>query len=322
MSCLFPKLAFQNTSVKQPLRFTGLPFHSDSWKNKPKHPDPNWKSLKMPCGGCLYCRLKHSRENAIRCVHEASMHKDSIFVTLTYNPESLPANNTFNFNHPVLFMKRLRRLYGPKIKSFVCAEYGEKGGRPHYHLLIFGLKPTDMYLWRMSKNPRMKCQLFRSPSLERLWGTGKGKNFRSYGNMEIGDVTMQSAAYVARYVVKKNKTKKAIEKELNKFHEKSICVSRREGIGLSWLKKYYSDIYTTDSVHYKNRQGAVLKMTPPKYYDKKFEQMYPDEFLKIKLARQAKMSETKSDTKQQSQASNYILEVKTKQLVRSYEENG
>jgi len=248
------------------------------------------------------------------------MHKDSIFVTLTYNPEHLPENNTFNFRHPVLFMKRLRRLYGKNLKSFGCAEYGEKGGRPHYHLLIFGLRPSDMYYWRKSRNPRMKCKLYRSPSLEKLWGKGKGKNFKSFGNMEIGEVTLQSAAYVARYVVKKNKKKREIEKELGRFHEKSICVSRREGIGLSWLKKFYTDVYSSDLIVYRTSKGGFGKMKPPKYYDRKAQELSLCDFEKIKLARLEFASENiETGKKQRCLDKEYILKSKQKQLVRQYE---
>lgn len=345
MSCTFPKLAFQNLFVKQRIIWTGLNYWADSfkkipthldWKNAPEHEfkGAHWKALKVPCAGCLDCRLKHSRENAIRCVHEASLHKNNCFVTLTYKQESLPSNNTFNFSHPKNFIKKLRnkicisqqckgnrfnwstlkdeytcRGFCSKIKTFGCAEYGDKGGRPHYHLLIFGYDFEDKTKWKMSKNPRMKCMRFRSRILESLW---------PYGFSESGTVTMQSAGYVARYVVKKNKKKREIEKELSRFHEKAICFS--QGIGLEWLKKFHSDVYTTDLLSYKNRKGTYSKMKPPKYYDRKADQLGLIDFQEIKLAREAySLEHNDSATKQRSLDAQYILKTKQKQLVRQYE---
>jgi hypothetical protein len=290
------------------------------------------KPIKIPCGGCLDCRLKHSRENAIRCTHEASQHKHNSFITLTYSPEHLPHNSTFDFNHITLFIKKLRNhicienkckqhyinkknkpTFGctgkcPKIKTFGCAEYGEKGGRPHYHILIFGYEFPDAYYWRKSNNPRMKCNLYRSPSLEKIW---------PYGHSEIGSVTMQSAGYVARYVVKKNKTKREIEKELGRFHEKAICVSRKEGIGLTWLKKHYTDVYTEDL---KTRKGTIAKMKPPKYYDRKIQELKLIDFEKIKLARlNFSMQAIENGTKQMTINADFILKMKFKQFERIYE---
>lgn len=324
MSCFYPKLSFQNVNIKQRIKWTGLPYYSDSWKNQAPSVflSPEWKAIKTPCGGCLDCRLRKSREMAIRCVHEAQMNaeKGNCFITLTYNNENLPEGNTFDFSHPVKFMKRLRRYYGNGIKSYGCAEYGEKGGRPHYHLLVFGLRPSDMYFWRNSGNPRMQCKLYRSPSIEKLWGKGKGKNFVQFGNVEIGEVTFQSAAYVARYVLKKNKEKTELEKELGRFHEKSICVSRREGIGLGWIKKYYSDVYTQDLVYFKNRKGSVQKMKPPRYYDRKVQDLKLVEFEKLKLQRIVDSSKNLVEqTKSRLMTKKIIKQRQLKQLKRSLE---
>lgn len=232
----------------------------------------------------------------------------SIFLTLTYNDENLPANNTFNFSHPQKFMKKLRsklcresgcrikirtgaltktgkwerkticRKQCDKIKSFGCAEYGEKNGRAHYHILIFNYRPKDMYFWRNSKNPRMRCKLFRSPTIEKLW---------TYGQSEIGNVSFSSAAYVARYVVKKNKKKLELEKELGRFHEKSICVSN--GIGLTYLRENFREMYAKDEISYRTRKGDIRTMTPPKYYDRMAEKFCLADIRKIKLARSRKV---------------------------------
>ena len=94
-----------------------------------------------------------------------------------------------------LFMKRLRKKHKHKIRFFHCGEYGEKNQRPHYHALIYNHDFSDKRLFKERKN----IKLYTSKELEELW---------PYGFSTIGDVTFQSSAYVARYIMKK--TKKAI----------------------------------------------------------------------------------------------------------------
>jgi hypothetical protein len=43
-------------------------------------------------------------------------------------------------------------------------------------------------------------------------------------------------------------------------------MSRRPAIGLNWLKKYWSDVYPRDHVTING-----MKLKPPRYYDKAFE---------------------------------------------------
>lgn len=75
------------------------------------------RSLSLPCGQCLGCRLERSRQWAIRCMHEASMHEYSCFATLTYNEESVP--NSLCYRDFQLFMKRARKELGSL--RFICA---------------------------------------------------------------------------------------------------------------------------------------------------------------------------------------------------------
>ena len=44
------------------------------------------EAMEVACGQCLGCRLDRSRMWAIRIVHEASLHDDNCFLTLTYVP--------------------------------------------------------------------------------------------------------------------------------------------------------------------------------------------------------------------------------------------
>lgn len=145
--------------------------------------------LKVPCGQCVGCRLERSRQWAVRCVHEASLHTDNCFITLTYNDEHLPSDGSLNYRDFQLFMKRLRKRVSVPVRFYMCGEYGENFGRPHFHACLFGFNFPDLKLWKSGKS-----KLYRSPLLEELW---------PFGYSSVGDVNFESAAYVARYILKK-----------------------------------------------------------------------------------------------------------------------
>lgn len=314
MSCFYPKLAFYNNSIKQRIKWTTSDYYSNSFLGTPKHPlGPQWVPIPMPCGKCLDCNLKRSREMATRCVHEAKMHSEqnrsSCFVTLTYSPENLPPGNNFDFSHTDQFMRALRRKY-KGIKSYGCAEYGDENGRAHYHLLLFGIFPKDAYHWRNSPNPRMSCPLYRSPQFEEFW---------PYGQIEIGHLTFQSSAYVCRYVMKKHRvSKEQTEAELKKFAEKAICISRRPGIGRTYIEKYWPEIYANSAVLIPGPNDTIVKARIPRYYDKVAEQLKVIDLDKIKAERILKAQENKADLTRERMAVKAIFKAEQiKSLKRS-----
>lgn len=217
--------------------------------------------LELPCGQCFGCRLERSRQWAMRCMHEASLYDQNAFLTLTYDDEHLPAYGSLKKSDFQLFMKRLRKAAG-KLRFFHCGEYGEKTLRPHYHALIFGFNFPDRYQW----SDRGGCPVFRSPMLEKLW---------TLGASEIGSVTFESAAYVARYVVKKLTEEDAYEQyrtldvatgEMVPVEPEYATMSRRPGIGTGWYEKFGAESYGHDSVVMRG-----IEMKPPKFYDNKLE---------------------------------------------------
>lgn len=216
------------------------------------------REVTLPCGGCIGCRLEYSRGWAVRCMHETSLYENNIFITLTYEERHLPANGTLVKADFQKFMKRLRKRHGRGIRYFACGEYGEHGSRPHYHAIIFNFDFDDKYIWSRSND----LDVYRSEDLESLW---------PYGMSSIGTATFESAAYVARYVVKKRKGKDA-DTYYEKIDEKTgevivvekefALMSRNPGIGAGWLKKYYSDVYPGGYIVFNGMQMKV-----PKYYD-------------------------------------------------------
>nr|QJB19541.1 MAG: replication initiator protein [Microvirus sp.] len=234
------------------------------------------EALQLPCGQCVGCRLERSRQWAMRCMHESQLHKENTFITLTYAPEHLPPGGTLVLKHFQKFMKRLRKKFGPNIRFYHCGEYGETTGRPHYHAILFGIDFSD----KKHFTTRNGFPVYRSETLKVLW---------PYGNHEIGSVTFESAAYVARYIMKKINGKNAdqhyqtIDPTTGEIHQRKpeyTTMSRRPGIASGWFERYTSDVYPHDRVVIRGRQ-----MRPPKFYDNKFELLDPAGYEEIKYNR-------------------------------------
>lgn len=216
------------------------------------------RHLELPCGQCMTCRLAKMRDWAIRCVHEAQMHERNCFITLTYNDEHLPSDGSVNVKHWQNFAKALRRRFGP-FRFLSCGEYGEQNFRPHYHAVLFGL---DFHEDRKELAGKGEFTSWTSEALEECWGKGF---------CQIGDVSFDSAAYVARYTLNKVSAEAAegIYERLNEYgevyevHPVYATMSRRPGLGSTWFNQYWTDVYPDDFVVMKGQ-----KFRPPKFYDK------------------------------------------------------
>lgn len=229
--------------------------------------------VKVPCGQCIGCRLERSRQWAVRCMHEASLHEKNCFITLTYAPEHLPPNSSLVKDDLTKFWKRLRdRLGYPTLRYYACGEYGELHGRPHYHACVFGYDFPDKKVLKVQNG----FVLYDSDLLKDIWGKGR---------VAIGEVTFESAGYVARYILKKALGKKAEDMyaALGIVPEYTV-MSRRPGIASGWIEKYADVVLRNDSVIVRGHECK-----PPKFYDKIFDLDYPEYYNNvIKPARKLK----------------------------------
>ncbi|QXP08492.1 MAG: replication initiator protein [Arizlama microvirus] len=205
--------------------------------------------VQLPCGQCIGCRLERSRQWAMRCVHEASLYEDNCFITLTFDDQHIAEDKSLCKRDFQLFMKRLRKKFNTKIRYYHCGEYGENFGRPHHHACIFGFDFPDKE-WLSRKDG---VDLYTSEILSELWG---------HGYCTIGSVTFESAAYVARYIMKKITGEKAEEYYGGRLPEYTT-MSRRPGLGKDWFKQFKSDVYPHDRVIMRGN----IQCRPPKYYD-------------------------------------------------------
>lgn len=196
------------------------------------------------------------------------MHEQNTFITLTFDEKHYQPS--LEYKSFQLFIKRLRKRTGKKIRYYMAGEYGEKNGRPHFHACLFGHDFMDKQPFRKSPSGAI---IYTSQSLQELW---------PFGYSSLGDVTFESAAYIARYILKKQTGTNATTHyqscddrtgELTTIRPEFNCMSRRPGIGMTWLKKYHPDIYPTGKLRF---DGQIMK--PPKAYDKYFKTINPDQY--------------------------------------------
>lgn len=285
MPCYFPLQATFSVRLdgKKDIKFSSTNARLFSKGIKP-FGDNN---LSLPCGRCMGCRLEKSRQWAMRCVHEASLYEDNCFVTLTFASEHLPEDGSLHKKFVQDFMKRLRRKFEDrKIRVFYCGEYGDKLGRPHFHLCLFNLDFADKVKWKKVND----FWYYTSGVLSELW---------PLGHSTVCDFSFETAAYVARYCTKKVNGRQAEEHyrkcdpetgEVIQLTPEFAGMSLKPGIGKDWLDKFgKTDVFPYDEVIVR---GARCK--PPRYYDILREREDPVGFAKAKETRQ-EIGESRAD---------------------------
>lgn len=231
----------------------------------------------VPCGRCIGCRLDYSRSWAVRCLLESKYHENNQFITLTYDDNHLPSDNSVHKRDLQLFFKRIRKYMKSyynidNIKYYACGEYGDKSMRPHYHVIFFGLPLYDKKFLSCSRG----VNLYTSDIVSKCW---------PLGIHSVGDVNYETAAYTARYVMKKRKGIYASWYADHNLEPEFVLMSRRPGIGLQYYLDYRDKIYDTDEIIYLNSDKQVLSIKPCSYYDKKYDLDDPDRLAKLKESR-------------------------------------
>lgn len=246
----------------------------------------------LPCKKCIGCRLDYSRQWANRCMLELPYHKSSFFLTITYDDAHLPRSYSCNLDTgeiifpsaPLvkrdfqLFMKRLRKNTGQRLRFMASGEYGETTFRPHFHAIVFGLELDDLVPY---KNSRVGYQYWNSATLDKCWTDENGV---LKGYIVAGNVTWDTCAYVARYIMKKQigPGSKDAYSALGLTPEFSL-MSRRPGIA----KQYYLDhpeIWDYDKINISTPQGG-RSFAHPAYLRSLYEVDEPDKALQLKRKR-------------------------------------
>lgn len=225
------------------------------------------RSMELPCGKCIGCKLDRARAWSLRIGHEAQLYDNNLFVTLTYDSEHVPRSLSLEYRDFQLFMKRVRKRFkgvsvapnGKRpLRFFVAGEYGGQTGRPHWHAVLFNLALRDQ--------ERLRNGTYRSGDLEDLWGNG---------GCVIGRVTPESAAYVAGYTLAKvhGQAAESYYEDVVDFSTGEVgrrrpefCVmSRRPGIGAWWYERFRGDLFPRDRAVQGDKEFKV-----PRYYWDRF----------------------------------------------------
>lgn len=183
------------------------------------------------CGKCTPCLITRRKTWIHRLMLEQKLHKQSSFITLTYDDKSLPPGGTLVPTDLQNWLKRIRKEYSPApLRYYGVGEYGENSERPHYHLLLFG--GAACLKWPRKQREPCKCPPCRL--YQRTWDKGF---------IYVGDVTEKSIKYVASYV-SKSTLKRGDGKLLGRVPE-FARMSLKPGIGYGQSKSIV-DFLTSD----------------------------------------------------------------------------
>lgn len=253
-----------------------------------------FQCIDIPCGKCIGCRIEYSRQWANRMMLELQYHDSAYFVTLTYSDDFLPRNPVFDEDtgeylmdsfslrkkHLSKFMKHLRKHFpDQKIRFFGVGEYGSTTFRPHYHVILFGLKLDDLKLYKRTPQGDV---LYTSKSLNECWSNYLGKDssgvdrYDQIGWCVVAPVTWETCAYCARYVTKKMSG--PLEKQYDNLNLEPpfSLMSRRPGIARQWYEDH-PNWNEKEFINVSTKDGA-RKFRPPRYFDKLLEIDCPVEF--------------------------------------------
>lgn len=247
----------------------------------------------LPCGRCAACRLNRALQWQARCMLEARNTPFNYFITLTYNDDNVPLQSVVVpatgqvIKIPVLlkrdyqlFLKSVRKASKAKFRFYLGGEYGDKNGRPHFHLLTFGLPLNDLiYFKRIGKTA-----YYRSPFLEKFW---------KKGFILVTPFAPSTAKYVANYTSKRRfrETPQNIQALINNVHSllspssalNFLCradliqrefnqASNRPGLARTSFEDF-EDFYLD---YDKLPPGLKLPVMHLTYYDRIVKERYPD----------------------------------------------
>jgi len=133
--------------------------------------------LTVPCGHCNFCLANRRADWSFRLYQENKVSQSSHFLTLTYDDSTVPVGDdclSLCKRDLQLFIKRLRKENGSRIRYYSVGEYGTQTSRPHYHSIMFSLDVKTVQ------------------KLPEIWGLG---------NVHVGQVNAASIHYVTKYVI-------------------------------------------------------------------------------------------------------------------------
>lgn len=220
----------------------------------------------VPCGKCILCREKKSKEWTTRANCEtATATYPPVFVTLTYDDAYLPKDGVCK-EHLQKFIKRFRenwcRMYKTErlnLRYFACAEYGSKRGRPHYHLQLWNVPNGGEHdLLALRKINACVSRSWSEPCSEEEYHTLQeqhqcyfdGRYYKKFGRIDVSPDRGNSAAYCMKYMRKPKDVPP-------QWTQPTFYLSSRRngGIGMLYLNKLIDSI--------REQEPAITKLPLP-----------------------------------------------------------
>ena len=214
-------------------------------------------AIEVPCYNyCMGCKITRANDWAVKahCEMRYQGEQNCFMLNLSYSDKHLPKGRTLCERDVQLFLKRLRKHYSErKIRYLYCGEYGTRKGRPHYHMIIFGMRIYWEFceFHHYSKGNR-DYPMYVHHYIEKLWG--KGETF-------VGRATYQSARYIAKYTTKAVYGPESEDVYRNK-ERPFIRASQSPALGIPFLERWTSDVYPSDHVVIDGKEHK-----PPKSFD-------------------------------------------------------
>lgn len=164
----------------------------------------------------------------------------SIFVTLTYDDEHIPANMSVNKRDVQLFHKRLRKHFpSGDLRFYVVSEYGDHTFRPHYH---------GLYFFKSEYEISKVYDIFAES-----WKNG----FIKFGEVEEGSIV-----YCTKYCLKHSTTPLGREKTFR------LVSKMNGGLGSRYIREMDEYHRSTQNGKFVSYGGKTCRM--PRYYRNKF----------------------------------------------------
>lgn len=229
--------------------------------------------LTVNCGHCYDCLVKRQADWSLRAAHELQYHDESSFTLLTYRDSAIASHGDLVHRHWQLFAKRLRESYGA-FRFLLSHEKSPTTGRPHIHLLCFGLDLMEEAEPIQTNN---QMQLYRSPRLDALWG---------HGYCHIGTATPESAGYTAGYVTGKlqdhmdswrpARFRKRVHNSIHRRTHAYQAMSTQPGLGFKFYQDYKHQMFDSDGAL---RTGPKHYQRIPQYYRTLYQKDHPERYL-------------------------------------------
>lgn len=218
--------------------------------------------MEVPCRRCMGCRIaKRNYMSMLARFEVYSYHQNgmgSSFITLTYDDDNLPYNGSLDINESKKFIKRLRQylvrhhfptvkknVFGelrdvPDFKYYICGEYGDKDGRPHYHAIIFGV-PSNLM----------------NEFVRHTWKKGLFK---------VSPINNARIRYCMKYMDKQYNTNSAYWNKDDVINDYTQPFSTwSHGIGTRFLLQHLDEIYSQGGII---QNGRLTRLS--NYFNKKY----------------------------------------------------